>query len=156
MMGAEVAVPPAAAAAAARRSAFFALPANMLVLAAEFLMYSCGRAPNTRRRTSCCSCMPTAHGMTIRVRRGAEIPGMEHAPAAHAFAQMALGQCVAQPCMSANLPAPHASRLLHAASPGKYPQLSAAQQHKLKLLTLVSAADGVRTLGYEVRAQAGL
>lgn len=43
-----------------------------------------------------------------------------------------------------------------AASPGKYPQLSAAQQHKLKLLTLVSAADGVRTLGYEVRAQAGL
>ncbi|KAI7836235.1 hypothetical protein COHA_009875 [Chlorella ohadii] len=35
------------------------------------------------------------------------------------------------------------------ASPGKYPQLSAAQQHKLKLLTLVSAADSVRTLGYE-------
>lgn len=75
MMGAEVAVPPAAAAAAAaRRSAFFALPANMLVLAAEFLMYSCGRAPNTRRRTSCCSCMPTAPGTTTKVR-GCCAPG---------------------------------------------------------------------------------
>lgn len=38
-----------------------------------------------------------------------------------------------------------------AAAPGKYPALSPAQQHKLKLLTIVSAADGTRTLAYEVR-----
>lgn len=36
------------------------------------------------------------------------------------------------------------------ASPaGKYPVLSEAQAHKLKLLSVVSAADGVRTLAYD-------
>lgn len=34
-----------------------------------------------------------------------------------------------------------------AAAPAKYPPLSEAQQRKLKLLSLVSAADGRRTLG---------
>lgn len=36
-----------------------------------------------------------------------------------------------------------------AAPPGKYPALSEAQQRKLKLLSVVSAADSVRTLRYE-------
>lgn len=35
------------------------------------------------------------------------------------------------------------------AAPAKYPPLSEAQQRKLKLLSLVSAADGRRTLGYD-------
>lgn len=35
------------------------------------------------------------------------------------------------------------------APPGKYPALTEAQAHKLRLLSVVSAADGVRTLAYD-------
>ena len=50
------------------------------------------------------------------------------------------------PCLLSYLAAPPLPPA--SAAPGKYPGLSPAQQHKLKLLTSGSAADGVRTLGY--------
>lgn len=55
--------------------------------------------------------------------------------------------CQSHPLRKPHPIPPYAS--IPAAPAGKYPALSEAQAHKLRLLSVVSAADGARTLAYD-------
>lgn len=78
-------------------------------------------------------------------RQSASLPASPHTPA---HARHGALPWPTPPSCSSSLRRP---AHLRAADPSRFPQLSPAQQHKLKLLTAVSAADGVRTLQYEAR-----